>query len=191
MAVNEERYGGNGDVWVSDGYGKFHVHRYDKSGNYLGSINGGEGAGAFSIPHGIYIDRRKDEPELYVGDERNKRIQVYDLDGGYKRTFGADFFSQPYAMTASGDHLFVLELQGRLTAVDLQDRFVAYLGENEAVRDMAGWPNNEDEHGHLIPNARLAPGKFNSPHAITADDDGNLYVAEWLIGGRITKLVRV
>ena len=50
MAVNEERHGGNGDIWVSDGYGKFHVHRYDKMGNYLASINGEEGAGGVLHP---------------------------------------------------------------------------------------------------------------------------------------------
>ncbi|MDE0824001.1 MAG: hypothetical protein OSB07_08555, partial [Dehalococcoidia bacterium] len=40
VAVNEERHGGNGDVWVADGYGQSYVHRYDKSGNYISSING-------------------------------------------------------------------------------------------------------------------------------------------------------
>ena len=28
VAVNEERFGGNGDVWVGDGYGASHVHRF-------------------------------------------------------------------------------------------------------------------------------------------------------------------
>ena len=36
----------------------------------------------------------------------------------------------------------------------------------------------------------LHPGKFNSPHGMTIDKDGNIYVAEWLIGGRMTKLRR-
>jgi hypothetical protein len=29
---------------------------------------------------------------------------------------------------------------------------------------------------------------FNSPHGISSDNDGNIYVSEWLIGGRYTKL---
>ena len=33
IVVNEERLGGNGDVWVADGYGQSYVHRYDKLGN--------------------------------------------------------------------------------------------------------------------------------------------------------------
>ncbi len=43
VAVYEERSGGNGDVWVADGYGESYVHRYDRSGNYVSSINGEEG----------------------------------------------------------------------------------------------------------------------------------------------------
>ena len=51
VAVNEERYGGNGDVWVADGYGENHVHRFNKDGGLIGSINGTEGdAGAFDCP---------------------------------------------------------------------------------------------------------------------------------------------
>ena len=49
--MNEEHYGGNEDVWVADGYGRYYVHRYDKSGSYIGSIDGGDGeAGAFDLP---------------------------------------------------------------------------------------------------------------------------------------------
>ena len=80
VAVNEERFGGNGDVWVGDGYGSSFVHRYDKSGNYIASINGEEGeAGPFASPHTIWIDSRKSEPELYVADRSNGRVQVYDV----------------------------------------------------------------------------------------------------------------
>ncbi len=32
------------------------------------------------------------------------------------------------------------------------------------------------------------PSEFNSPHSLATDADGNLYVSEWLIGGRYTKL---
>ena len=67
VAVNEERFRGNGDIWVTDGYGSNYVHRYDKVGRYLNSINGEEGeTGAFSCPHGIWMDTRKKEPELYL-----------------------------------------------------------------------------------------------------------------------------
>src|SRR4051794_12378639 len=60
VAVNQEQHGGNGDIWVADGYGQNYIHRYDKAGRYIASINGEEGeAGAFKCPHGIWVDNRK------------------------------------------------------------------------------------------------------------------------------------
>ena len=53
-----------------------------------------------------------------------------------------------------------------------------------------GWPNNKNEKGEVVPTQLLRPGKFNSPHGVAADNEGNLYVVEWLIGGRYTKLAR-
>ena len=180
--VNEERHGGNGDIWVSDGYGQWYVHHYDKTGNYLGSINGEEGAGRFSLPHGICIDTRKDEPELYVTDQSNNRIQVYDMDGRFKRVFGTDILRLPGGYLTVGDLMFVIDLRGRITVLDTDDKLVAQLGDYDQVWKLEGWPN--------IPANLVEPGKFIGPHGIAADRNGNLYVAEWLIGGRMTKLVK-
>jgi len=33
VAVHERRFGGNGDVWVADGYGQHYVHRYSAAGD--------------------------------------------------------------------------------------------------------------------------------------------------------------
>jgi hypothetical protein len=192
VAVHEERHGGNGDIWVADGYGQNYVHRYTKAGEYTGSINGDEGkAGRFSCPHGVFIDRRKPDPELYIADRANSRVQVYDLEGVFKRSFGADFLTTPSAFAVYGNLLVIAELKARLTLVDIEDRLVGYLGANEAVCDAPGWPNNRDDQGRVVPTRLLQPGRFNSPHGLAADAQGNLYVSEWLIGGRLTKLARV
>jgi hypothetical protein len=183
VAVNEERHGGNGDVWVTDGYGSNYVHRYDKNGHYLNSINGEEGkTGAFSCPHGIWIDTRKSEPELYVADRSNHRVQVYDPQGTYKRAFGADLFTSPDGFITHGEFLMIPELFARLTILDADDKLVCHLGANEAVVKEKGWPN--------LPKDQIHAGKFNSPHGMAADAEGNLYVVEWIVGGRITKLVK-
>lgn len=191
VAVNEERHGGNGDIWVADGYGQSYVHRYDQSGKYLGSINGAEGlAGRFNCPHAIFIDRRKAEPEMYVADRANRRVQVYDLAGNYRRDFGTDFLTSPSGFLTYGDVMIVAELRARLTLLDLNDNFLAYLGENEAACRVDGWPNSKNPSGEIVPTGPLTPGKFNSPHGMAVDREGNLYVAEWLIGGRFTKLLK-
>ena len=131
VAVNEEGAGGSGDIWVADGYGQSYVHRYTRSGEYVGSINGEEGrAGRFICPHSIWIDRRKSEPELYVADRTNGRVQIYDLDGGFKRAFGSDFLTSPSGFAAQGELLIIAELRARLALVDIRDRLVGYLGDN-------------------------------------------------------------
>ena len=191
VAVNEERYGGNGDIWVADGYGQSYVHRYDKSGNYLTSINGEEGlAGRFSTPHAVFIDRRKSEAELYVADRSNSRVQVYDLDGNFKRAFGGEFLTSPSGFVTQADFLIIAELRARLAVTDVHDNLVCYLGDNEEVCGVEGWPNNKNENGETVPTKLLQVGKFNSPHGLAVDSAGNLYIAEYLIGGRFTKLVK-
>lgn len=189
VAVNEERHGGNGDVWAADGYGQSYVHRYDKSGNYIASINGEEGeTGRFNCPHAIFIDRRGPEPELYVADRANGRVQVYDLEGNYQRVFGSDFLTTPSGFATHGDMLIIAELRARLTLCGKNDEFVCYLGANEQVCEVEGWPNNKDASGNIVPTSLLEPGKFNSPHGLAVDAQGNLYIAEWLIGGRFIRL---
>ena len=189
VAVDERRLGGSGDVFVADGYGQHYVHRYRADGQYLGSFNGEEGAaGRFNTPHAVFVDRRRGEPELYVADRSNRRVQVYDLQGRFKRAFGEDFLSSPSGFVVDGDHLVVGELRARLAVLDGDDRLVTYLGDNEAVCSEPGWPNEKDAAGQPARTSRLRPGKFNSPHGLGVDAGGNLYVAEWLIGGRLVRL---
>ena len=191
LAVYEERFGGNGDIWLADGYGESYVHRYDRSGTYVSSISGEEGsAGRFNCPHGIWIDTRKPDPELYVADRGNGQVQVYDLDGAFKRSFGSELFTTPSAFAAYGGDMIVAELEARLAVIDIDDRLVTYLGENTSVVDVDGWPNNLNEEGEPVRTRLLEPGKFNAPHGVATDGDGNIYVAEWGIGGRYEKLLK-
>lgn len=182
VAVSEERLGGDGSVWVADGYGEDLVHRYDHGGRYLSTLDGTEGAGAFDCPHGIWIAARHDEPELYVADRGNRRLQVYDLEGRFKRVAGEGVLECPCVGVVQGDELVVAELCARLAVLDRDDRLVGYLGRNEAVCDREGWPDLAPRYLHT--------DAFNSPHGIAAAADGSLYVVEWIVGGRFIKLTR-
>jgi hypothetical protein len=94
----------------------------------------------------------------------------------------------PSAFATYGDNLVVAELHARLAVIGPEDQLVGYLGENGEVCRQAGWPNGVDKLEHPVRAPDLRPGRFNSPHGLAADADGRLYVAEWLIGGRMIKL---
>jgi hypothetical protein len=188
-AVDEERFGGTGDIWVADGYGSSLVHRYSKEGDLLLTLSGAEGSARFNCPHAVFIDRRLDrDAELHVADRGNAQVQVYDLQGRYRRTYGSGFLNSPSGFARWGDLLVIPELYARVALVGPGDEFLGYLGEDETAQARAGWPNALTPEGRAqAPDARA--GLFNSPHAVAVDGAGNLYVAEWLIGGRYTKLV--
>ena len=190
VAVDEIFDGGTGDVWVADGYGASLVHRFSKDGSYLETIDGTEGEGRFDCPHGIIIDRRRPSAELYVADRANSRVQVYNLNGEFLRSFGSPFLNTPSGFSVYQDFMIVAELDSKLTILDRDDQFVEYLFMDEEAPNRPGWPNEEKKETTLGRPSGLRPGKFNSPHGMTIDKDGNIYVAEWLIGGRMTKLRR-
>jgi len=181
VAVNEIRHGGNGDVWVADGYGSGRVNRYDSKGRYLSTLDGSEGSGRFNCPHGIWFDCRKSSMELYIADRGNRRVQIYDERGNYRRSFGEEFLSSPDGFVAEGDRLIIPELYGRVTVLDANDQLLCHLGANEEACNDSLWPDKNE----------LMPGKFNSPHAAAVDSSHNLYVVEWRVGGRILKLEKL
>lgn len=74
-----------GNIYVADGYGNARVAKYAPSGKYLKSWGQrGSGPGEFNIVHGIAIDRAG---LVYVADEGNRRIQVFDAEGTFKTQF--------------------------------------------------------------------------------------------------------
>lgn len=188
VAVNEERFGGNGDIWVADAYGSWLIHRYDKSGQYIATLSGHRGEpGRFVCPHGIAFDYRSGEPELYVADRSKQRIQVFDAEGNYKRVIGVKTHHSPCGFNFQGEYCVVPQLFGRVDLLDKDDQLVVTLGDNGHASTQPGWPNlNTAGKADLI-----EPGKFNSPHAACFGPGGDIYVVEWLIGGRITKLEKV
>lgn len=172
----------NGDIYVSDGYGQYYVHHYDAHGAYIRSWGGrGSEPGQLIEPHGISVNLRGAEPELYVADRRNHRIQVFTLDGRHKR-FVEHNLDLPCSFYFWGDEVYLPDLNSRITILDRDDRLITHLGEDQQAYKQQGWPN--------LPKTYFRPDKFSSPHGVCVDSQGNVYVAEWISDGRVTKLVR-
>lgn len=178
----------NGDIWVTDGYGTHKVYCFTKDFKWKLTLDGTEGAGKFNCPHWIYMDLRKETPEVYVADRGSDRVQVFSTDGNFLRTFGEGEFHQPSVFTTFNDYMVIGELEARLIVLDKDDKVVGFLGDGRHLLERPGWPNRKDDSGKNVPPKDYEIGTFNSPHGLTADKEGNLYVAEWVLGGRNTKL---
>lgn len=69
----------SGEIFVSDGYGNSHVHRFSAVGRHIASWGGlGEEAGQFSNPHAIAVDA---DDQVWVVDRENHRVQRFSADG--------------------------------------------------------------------------------------------------------------
>jgi hypothetical protein len=89
---------------------------------------------------------------------------------------------QPCCFFQWRDEMYIPDLQARLTILDKNDKVAAVIGDNPEAPGTKGWPNIQD---------KLQAGKFSSPHACCVDSRGDVYVAEWISTGRVTKLKRV
>jgi sugar lactone lactonase YvrE len=75
----------NGDIFVSDGHlpnahNNGRVMKFSKDGTFIKSWGKrGAAPGDFDEPHDLFIGGSQNR--LYVADRRNRRIQVFDLDG--------------------------------------------------------------------------------------------------------------
>lgn len=179
----------DGGFFLADGYGSFRIHRYDKEGNWQFMFGEpGKGDGQFDTPHGIYYDNRPGrEPSVLVADRANKRLQWFTLKGKHLKTL--DGFILPANIDARGDVLLVPDLSARITLLDGNNEIIAHLGEDPAWRAQVlkdGMKLRGDQTG-----AGWVSGKFLHPHDACFDAAGNIYVAEWVQTGRISKLRKV
>jgi hypothetical protein len=164
-----------GDVYVVDGYGSQKLYRFDRNFQQLGVIGGpGKEHGKFNTCHGVWVNTLKKEPELYIADRANDRIEVFSLEMEYKRTIPG--VRKPCCFYQHAGRLYVPELDARVSVFDEDDKLVAHLGDGRGIN-----PKEIGKH----------PDKFATPHALTLDSQGNLYVLEWLDWARPRKFSKV
>ena len=179
----------DGGFLLADGYGAFYIHRYDKDGNWQSCFGGpGDGKGTFNTPHGVGIDARPGrEPEIVVTDRAHNTLQTFTIDGDYKETI--DGFGLPANVETHQGLMVVPELVARVSLLDEKNEVVATLG-SDIDRILADKDKNK---GFVIRTRedQWQQGKFVHPHDACFDADGNIFVAEWVSTGRITRLKRV
>jgi DNA-binding beta-propeller fold protein YncE len=170
----------NGTVFVADGYGKNYIHRYDTDGNYLSSFGGtGRGPGSLNCPHGLMVDSRGSTSRLLVADRGNRRLQYFTLEGQHL-SFVNDELRAPCHFAERNGVLLIPDLESRVTLFDENNRLIAHLGDGGHYNGIRNRPREF-----------FTPGKFVAPHSACFDNEGNIFVVEWVEVGRITKLQRI
>jgi len=175
----------NGDIYLSDGYASNHIFKFDSNGKYLMHFGEkGNGMKQFNTAHGMTLDKRYDPPRLLICDRNHTpkgRLVHYDLDGNFLGEVITGL-GMPTSVAIQGDYVSVPDLKGRVVILDKTNTIMAVLGFN---------PDPKLGRSFGVPQEKWVEGVFSGTHGSYWDADGNLYVQDWNVSGRIIKLVRV
>jgi hypothetical protein len=173
----------NGDIFVADGYASDHIFKFDKTGKYLMHFGEkGNELRQFNTAHGMVLDTRYEPNRLLICDRNHApkgRLLHYDLEGNFIEEVISGL-GMPTSAAVQGDYVSVPDLHGRVVILDKSNTIMAVLGYN---------PENKPIFD--IPQDKWVEGIFSGTHGSYWDKDGNLYVQDWNVSGRIIKLVRV
>lgn len=170
----------NGDIYVTDGYSSDLVHCFTPTGEYKATFGGKEAPYNFQTLHKIAVDTRFDPPRIVGVSRTDGRVVHMSLEGEYLGDVATDLL-KPAALVVQDDLLAVGEILGRVTLINEGGEIVKQLGANE----------NEDEVG----TNKTEPGKWrtgivNAPHGVAFNSNGDLFVTEYSLFGRIVKYDR-
>jgi len=175
----------NGDIFLSNGYASNHIFKFDKTGKYLKHFGQqGNGMKEFNTAHGMTLDTRYTPNRLLICDRNHQpkgRLVHYSLEGEFIGEVITGL-GMPTSAIVQGDYVSVPDLQGRLVILDKNNVIMAVLGHN---------PDPKKGGNFGIPQEQWIEGIFSGTHGSAWDKDGNLYVQDWNVSGRIMKLVRV
>jgi hypothetical protein len=175
----------NGNIVLSDGYASDHIFIFDSKGKYLKHFGSkGNNLKEFNTAHGMTLDTRYEPARLLICDRNHTpkgRLLHYTLDGEFIEEVVTGL-GMPTSASVQGDFVSVPDLHGRLVILDKSNTIMAVLGHN---------PDPATRVNHNVPQEKWIEGVFNGTHGSAWDKDGNLYVQDWNVSGRIMKLVRV
>jgi hypothetical protein len=175
----------NGDIFLADGYASDRIFKFDKAGKYLMHFGTkGNGLKEFNTAHGMVLDTRYSPPRLLICDRNHQpkgRLLHYSLDGEFLEEVVTGL-GMPTSAAVYGDYVSVPDLHGRLVILDKTNTIVSVLGNN---------PDRAKGLNYNIPQEQWIEGIFSGTHGSYWDRDGNLYVQDWNVSGRIMKLLRV
>ena len=115
--------------------------------------------GDFARPSNVAVDQ---EGNLYVSDTLNDRVEIFDAEGAFIRTFGKagdgpGYFARPKGIAIDGDgHVWVADaVQNRVQVFTPEGRLLIWMGEPGTL-----------------------PGQFNSLAGLTIDKNNRVFTSE-------------
>lgn len=119
--------------------------------------------GDFSRPSNVAVDQ---DGNLYVSDTWNDRVEIFDAEGNFIRTFGKagdgpGYFARPKGIAIDGDgHVWVADaMQNRVQVFTPEGQLLIWMG----------------EHGHL-------PGQFDALAGLAIDKNNRVFTSEQFPG---------
>ncbi|HEY7616088.1 MAG TPA: 6-bladed beta-propeller, partial [Terriglobales bacterium] len=119
--------------------------------------------GDFAKPSNVAVDK---DGNLFVSDTFNDRVEVFDADGNFIRTFGKagdgpGYFARPKGIAVDADgHVWVAD--------GVQDRVQVFTADGQLLIWMGG-------HGSL-------PGQFNALAGLAIDKHNRVFTSEQYAG---------
>jgi len=168
-----------GNIYITDGYVDSRVAKYDAKGDWVKQWGTkGNGPGQFSTPHSIAIDRNDN---IYVGDRSNRRVQIFDTDGNFKRQFTVDVAPDFNTRAVNGSTPAPGSIQGvgapNSLCIPPGQGNVLFLGEST-------WPGRvfkltlEGKVIGVIGKSGRNLKQFSGAHALACPTENEIYVAE-------------
>jgi len=139
-----------GNMFVSDSYTNARIVKLDKTGRFIKTWGSkGSGEGQFEMPNSVAVDA---QGNVYVADLGNKRIQVFDNDGSFKRQITD--IGAPWAVCISpGSHQYLYSSNsnppdsmdnGEIYKMDLDGKIIGKFGSAGKLPKQFGTVNEID-----------------------------------------------
>lgn len=160
-----------GNIFVADGLGNARIAKFDKDGKFVKSWGKkGTAPGEFANVRSIAVDA---QGNVYAADGGNKRVQVFDNDGGFKTAFANVGNAQALCMAKGPAPVLYVSNSNPPDDIDRD-------GEIYRIRLDGTMTGKFGRAGKL-------PKEFGTVNAIDCRDANTLYVGE--IGNlRVQKL---
>lgn len=178
-----------GNIFVADGYGNSRVVKIDKDGRWTKTWGSrGSAPGQFNILHSIANDAKGN---IYIGDRTNRRIQVFDPDGGALRiiTIDVPYTKEPNIMigAAPGGSANPLSTSGAPWAVCITPGPTQFLYVADAVPGRIYKLSLDGKVLGVFGDAGKLAKQFGWVHQIACPSENELWVAE-ILNWRVQKL---